>query len=414
MQIVTYDKTVDPQTFETKLNELRKRLLVRLSASSDFCSPAQTPLLRQKRFIGFLTDSQNPVDFDYMFFAFKKKKDPAKLYPLRYIRGVTTNGEQYYVGSTSKNKNAQEQSEFKLADCREIQKITTFYAMAKQTSGSRKERYKTRILAFVIQYVGLDQQSHEALIASPNGDFPANADKDPNQGIADNLKEYIKGYQDTNYTIAFQENSKALNFYPDPNSPQKRIKIPNIAYETVTGASKDYISNLALISAYPMKPSELVPANVTKMVFNMPFFINPTGKDVELSLEKSDTEMFRNVIISQKVHNFSVSIPSVSVGMHEGPSVAIGQIAGYSYNSTTGTEEEQTRTRGEKSTLNLTIPSTAFVVDEFPSNTRYLVNNEITLTTSDNEELTVTVPTNVPAFSVDGADGLAEAILTSI
>ncbi|WP_417668915.1 hypothetical protein [Roseibium sp.] len=414
MQVVTYQDT-DPK-FQPTLTNLTTRLSARLEGSGDLCSPTQTPLLKQASFSEFLCRSQEPVDFTFLAFGFKKNKDPANLYPLRYIRGVTRKLQQFYVGSDSKNKDTGSQQELKLDQIKKIDKITTFFASPKEVSGPLKDRYKRRIVAIIIGYTGLDDQAHEQLICSPSSAFYDIGQQHPDD-IQNNCLEYLNTYarNNPNYFIAFEENAAGLAFYPDPTEPQKRIHVTNVAFDSVVGASKQYIANLALISVLSVKPSELIPAGVETITFQMPFRVNTTGDKISLEVESSTTEAYRTVEATQKTHNFSVGIPNLSVGLPGGPSVAIGQIAGYTYGSTHGKEVENTSGQAASSKFTLTVPATAYVLDNLQSSKGFEAVSRIKLYDgSQKEVLELSVPTSVPCFNVTDADDLTEAIVDSI
>lgn len=412
MKIVAYNET--DGTFNTVLDSIKTRLAARLAGTDNLCSPQQTPLLKQAAFSCFLSRTETPVNFTYLAFAFKKKKDPANLYPLRYIRGVTAGRQQFFVGSEAKNKDTDAQLELKLTDISSIQKITTFFASPKETSGKLKERYKTRIIAFIINYTGTDSQQHETLICAASSEFAKFRDSST---IRDDCLEYLDTYARANpaYFIAFEENSDGLNFYPDQSNPQKRVQITNIGYDLVSGASKQYIANFALISTLPMQMSDLVPDTIKKIQCEMPFQINSTGEKIVLEIESSRSEGSRNVVATQKTHNFSVSIPQISVGMPQGPSVAIGQMAGYNYSNTHGIEQEETASKSDRFKINMTIQPTAYVLENLQSSNGFQATNLVKLMNSASETvLEVSVPTNVPCFNVTDDNALVTQVIGAI
>lgn len=414
MKIVTYAKT-DPH-FDTVMGLIQVRLKARLAGCLDLCSPTQTPLLKQADFSEFLCRTENPVDFKFLSFGFKKNKDPANLYPLRYIRGVTAKMQQFYVGSDSKNADTGSQQELNLGEIKKIEKITTFFASPKEAQGAKQDRYKRRIIAFVITYTGIDNDSHEQLICSPSSEFYSIRQKYPD-AIRANCLDYLNTYAKNNptYYIAYEENAGGLNFYPDPAAPTKPIQITNVAYDAVNGASKDYIANLALISTVSIDPAELLPPAVETVTFQIPFRKNTTGNEIKLESESSASSSYRSVVATQKTHNFSIGIPNISVKVPGGPSVAIGKIAGYTYGSSHGQTVEENTGSASTSKVSQTIPADAYVLEDFQHSKDFEATAKIQMFNAASKEvMEVSVPTNVPCFSVADDDALAEAIVDSI
>lgn len=412
MQIVSYSDS-DP-TFQTLLGQIQKRVTARLVGAGKLCSPTQTPFIGQSVFTEFLSRAQNPVDFRYLSFAFKKARDPANLYPLRYIRGVARTGQEYYVGSDTKNKDLAVQQQIDLDQIKQIQKITTFFSQAKKVDGDTSRRYQTRIVAFVISYKGTDDQDHEELVCSQSSDFYAlKTSKSVLNDCLDLVAKGAGGNRD--YAVAYEQNADGLNFQPDPINPQKRICITNVAYELIVGASREYISNFAMISTLPMKVEELIPPSITGIQFEMPFRPNSTGEKIMLETESGSHTEDSSVVATQKSHNFSVGIPQISVGVPGGPSVTIGQIAGYSYASSHKSETHTATGAMARTKFNQTIPEKAYVLDNVQKTKDFLATSKLSLLGADAKCLVeISVPTMVPCFNVASADDLATEIVNSI
>ncbi|MBD8894067.1 hypothetical protein [Roseibium litorale] len=415
MQYVSYPS--DDANFADTLATIKQRMDRRLKGADDLCNPLLSPFLQREDLDKLICNSAEALDFSALVFGFKGGPDPAGLYPLQSLSASTQTGRIYHVGSAIPVPKALATQILPFNNMANFKAVTTYYARAAIAQSDKDLRYKRRLVAFFIEYTTELGQARNLIICSDKTKF---ATIDVINKSADEVKAaclaIVSEYNQKNkdYIIDYEVNDVSLNFYP--LSPDKKTEISNISYREVSGQSNQYISNLGLVSTVKLSSSDLVPdEGVQAISFQIPYSPNFSGQDLAIEMEDSSLWSYRSLVASVKKSDFSVAIPSFTLTAASSASVAIGQIAGYTYSNSRSQEVENKKEKNSKKTFKITIGAGGYVADTLLQSGSFELSSTITLLgAQDKEIVTLSVPLSVPGFGATNENDLVQAVLETI
>lgn len=405
-------------TGDALFKRIKERLKARLSGCDDLCNPMMTPFLQRPPAETLLCKSIEPVSIEALVFGFKKGTDPAGVSPLQDLTANTASGRLFQVGSAISVKTATPNQIMPLSNMKKLNSIVTYYVMSVVAKGDEAERYKRRIVAIYLDYEDKSDGASSRVICAGTSEFatikvseltPA----DVLVGCNEKMENFNKRTKD--YVMDSEVNAVAMNLQPF-GAGNNVVQFPNVAYREIKGRSSTYIENIGLVSTLKVSADSFLPSDAySVMTFRIPFTKNSTGKDIEVEMEASRIRSFRSLIASSTKNDFSIGIPSLTSTAASGASMAIGQIAGYSYSNTQSRELEGSRERSNKATFRFTLPANAYLLDSLLQSEDFAGSSTITFYGTDDKELcSLVIPTNVPAYQADSPDALASAIVAAI